>query len=199
MALLLAAGALSGFYFPLALIGLAPMLGFVVWFFRDPERRSDAAPAALISPADGKVVEISQAQAPDHVDGASAKIAVFMNVFNVHVNRAPTPCVVEWTRATPGRFMNAIRDEAAVENERVLVALRDEADRPVLLNLVAGLIARRIVCPLKPGDTLARGQRLGMIRFGSRVEVYVPAERFKVAVRLGQAVRAGETVLGEWT
>jgi phosphatidylserine decarboxylase len=122
-----------------------------------------------------------------------------MNVFSVHVNRAPMRCAVEWTRRRHGGFMNAIKAESGLENERVAVALRDDEGRPVLVNLVAGLIARRIVCPLKPGDRLERGERIGMIKFGSRVEVFAPAERFQAAVRLGQAVRAGETVLGEWT
>jgi phosphatidylserine decarboxylase len=116
---------------------------------------------------------------------------------------------VEWTRHEAGKFLNALGARASVENERVLVALRRQAPqygnvtagqgKPLLLKLVAGLIARRIVCPLQNGDSLARGQRLGMIKFGSRVEVFVPAsENFEVAVRLGQRVRAGETVIGVW-
>jgi phosphatidylserine decarboxylase len=121
-----------------------------------------------------------------------------MSVFNVHVNRSPCDAVVEWTRHDEGKFLNAIGPQASVENERVLVALR-RGGKPLLVKLVAGLVARRIVCPLKPGEALRRGQRLGMIQFGSRVEVFLPrSEKFEPAVRLGQSVRAGRTVLGNW-
>ena len=175
------------------------LLALILQFFRDPERLSPAPPAAVLSPADGKVVDISVVDEPEHIGGKAKRIAVFMSVFNVHVNRAPVKGEVEWVRHLPGRFMNAVRSSASLENERLLVALRDEAGRPALLNLVAGFVARRIVCPLAERGTVHRGQRIGMIRFGSRVEVFVPDDdRFEVAVRLGQSVRAGRTVLGEW-
>jgi phosphatidylserine decarboxylase len=209
---LLAASALSAVYLtwisPVFVLGLL----FTLWFFRDPERRSDAPPEALLSPADGRVVEIGAAEEPEFVGGPAHKIAIFMSVFDVHVNRSPCDAVVEWTRHEEGKFLNAMGPQASVENERVLVALRrggpDEsrtggpsttAQRKLLLKLVAGLVARRIVCPLKPGDSLRRGQRLGMIQFGSRVEIFLPrSENFEPAVRLGQSVRAGRTVIGNW-
>ena len=211
---LLAASALSAIYSawisPVFVLGLL----FTLWFFRDPERRSDAPPEALLSPADGKVVEIGAAEEPEFVGGPAHKIAIFMSVFDVHVNRSPCDASVEWTRHEDGKFLNAIGPQASVENERVLVALRRggptttaQARReetrmggsPLLLKLIAGLVARRIVCPLKPGDSLRRGQRLGMIQFGSRVEIFLPrSEKFEPAVRLGQSVRAGRTVLGNW-
>ena len=172
---------------------------FVLWFFRDPERNTTAGDNALISPADGKIVEIATVPEDQHIGGPAMKIAIFMSVFNVHVNRSPSRATVEWVRHLPGQFMNAIRANAGVENEHTLVALRDGDNRPLVLNLVAGLIARRIVCALTPGDTLDRGQRLGMIKVGSRVEVFVPAEAgFHVSARLGQHVHAGKTILGEW-
>ena len=195
---LLAASVLSACYLPwispLFILGLL----FTLWFFRDPERRSDAPPEALLSPADGKVVEIGAAEEPEFIGGPATKIAIFMSVFDVHVNRSPCDAQVDWTRHEKGQFFNAMGPQASVENERVLVALRHNG-KPLLVKLIAGLVARRIVCPLKPGETLRRGQRLGMIQFGSRVEIFLPrAEKFEPAVRLGQSVRAGRTVLGNW-
>ena len=179
---------------PVFVLGLL----FTLWFFRDPERVSDAPPEAVLSPADGIVVEIGPAEEPEFVGGPAHKIAIFMSVFNVHVNRSPCDASVEWTRHEDGKFLNAMGPQASVENERVLVALRRN-EKPLLVKLVAGLVARRIVCPLKPGDALKRGERLGMIQFGSRVEIFVPRpEKFEPAVRLGQVVRAGRTVLGNW-
>ena len=217
---LLAASALSAVYSPWISPVFVLGLLFTLWFFRDPERRSDAPPEALLSPADGKVVEIGAAEEPEFVGGPAHKIAIFMSVFDVHVNRSPCDASVDWTRHEDGKFLNAMGPQASVENERVLVALRRRSGRPeraalrpargpaeesrmggkpLLLKLVAGLVARRIVCPLKPGDSLRRGQRLGMIQFGSRVEIFLPrSEKFEPAVRLGQSVRAGRTVLGNW-
>ena len=221
---LLAASVLSAIYFawisPVFILGLL----FTLWFFRDPERCSEAPPEALLSPADGKVVEIGAAEEPEFVGGPATKIAIFMSVFDVHVNRSPCDAEVDWTRHEDGKFLNAMGPQASVENERVLVALRrggpsttaqgrpafgSEAQarreetrrggKPLLLKLIAGLVARRIVCPLRPGESLRRGQRLGMIQFGSRVEIFLPrSEKFEPAVRLGQRVRAGRTVLGNW-
>jgi len=189
----------SALYWPWGCAVLVPALFFTLWFFRDPERRADASESVVVSPADGRIVEITAANEPDHIGRPATKIAVFMSVFDVHVNRAPCGSSVEWLRHQPGRFMSALRSRASIENEHALLALRDREKRPVLLKLVAGLIARRIVCPVKPGDALNRGERLGMIRFGSRVEIYVPAdEGFHVTVALGQRVRAGESILGEW-
>ena len=196
---LAAATVVSVFHLPWGCVVTVPGLLFVLWFFRDPERIPPASEGTLLSPADGRVVEIAAADEPDHIARRATKIAVFMSVFDVHVNRSPCEAKVEWIRHVPGSFMNAFGPRASIENERVLVALRDWEKRPVLLKLVAGLIARRIVCPLRPGDSLERGQRLGMIKFGSRVELLVPAdEGFQVTVKLGQRVRAGRSVLGEW-
>lgn len=190
---------LSAVYLPWLTVLFALLLGFVIWFFRDPERLSPAPQSALVSPADGRIVEIARVDAMEHVGGAATKIAVFMSVFNVHVNRSPAKANVEWVRHEPGRYMNAIRSNAGLENEHTLIALRDVSGRPMLVNMVAGLIARRIVCATEAGRLLHRGERLGMIKFGSRVEVFLPdGEGFHVAVRLGQSVRAGRSILGEW-
>ena len=193
------AGAVSlVFFWPLSIIcGIA--LALVVSFFRDPDRVPEGGEGAVVSPADGKVVEIARVEEGEHVGGEALKIAIFMTLFDVHVNRMPCAGRVEWVRRVPGRFLNAVRAAASMENERTLVALRDGLDRRVLVKLIAGLIARRVVCPLHERERLVRGQRLGMIKFGSRVEVFLPAdEAFAVRVRVGQAVAAGRTVLGEW-
>ena len=197
--ILLAAIAASAIFFPWACILLVPALFFVIWFFRDPERTSAASERALISPADGQVVEIGQVEEDEFIERPAIKIAIFMSVFSVHVNRAPCEAEVEWVHHFSGRFINAFAANAGIENERVLLALRDRKKRPILVKLVAGLIARRIICRLEAGDSLKRGERLGMIRFGSRVEVFVPAdEKFDVRVKLNDRVRAGLTSLGEW-
>jgi phosphatidylserine decarboxylase len=197
--ILLAAGtAAAVIWFPYGVPLPAALLAFVLWFFRDPARVSDAPENALISPADGRVVEIATVDEPELVGGPALKIAIFMSVFDVHVNRMPCDARIKWVRRLPGKFLNALRPDASIENERCLVAL-DASRGPVLLKLVAGLVARRIVCRLKPEEGLQRGQRLGMIKFGSRVEMFLPAGGgFDVAVRLGRKVRAGETVMGHW-
>jgi len=192
-------GALSLlFFWPLSIL-CAIALVLVANFFRDPERTPEGGEEAVVSPADGRVVEIARVEEGEHVGGEALKIAIFMNLFDVHVNRMPCAGRVEWVRRVPGRFLNAVRAAASLENERTLVALRDGLNRRVLVKLIAGLIARRVVCPLRGGERLARGQRLGMIKFGSRVEVFLPGdEAFDVRVRVGQAVAAGRTILGEW-
>ena len=193
------AGLVSAVYFWPQGIVFGVALLFVLNFFRDPERVSAGGEGALISPADGKVVEISTVEELEHVGGEALKMAIFMNVFDVHVTRSPCAARVEWVRQVAGGFVNAIRATAGLENERALVALRDRHGRPVLVKLIAGLIARRIVCPLARGMSFGPGQRLGMIKFGSRVEVLLPlSDDFDVRVRLGERVVAGRTVLGEW-
>ena len=169
---------------------------FIVQFFRDPPRTVPQAPNTVLSPADGKIVRVEQARDP-YLDRDALKISVFMNVFNVHSNRSPMDgtVVAAWYHA--GAFLNAALDKASLENERSALHLRSPAGRDVTCVQVAGLIARRILCYAKPGDTLARGQRYGFIRFGSRVDVYLsPDARVKVGV--GDTVFATETILAEF-
>ena len=171
-------------------------LVFIVQFFRDPPRTVPRDPNAVLSPADGKIVRVEQARDP-YLERDALKISVFMNVFNVHSNRSPVDgnVVAAWYHA--GSFLNAALDKASVENERNALHLRSAEGRDVTCVQVAGLIARRILCYAKPGDTLARGQRFGFIRFGSRVDVYLsPDARPKVGV--GDAVFATETILAEF-
>ena len=182
-----------GLWIVAALAWLA--LVFVVQFFRDPPRKVPGDPNVVLSPADGKIVRIEQTRDP-YLDRDALKISVFMNVFNVHSNRSPVDgtVVAAWYHA--GSFVNAALDKASLENERSALHLRS-GGRDVTCVQIAGLIARRILCYAKPGDTLARGQRYGFIRFGSRVDVYVPPDaRARVAV--GDTVFATETILAEF-
>jgi len=168
---------------------------FVVQFFRDPPRVVPRGPGAVLSPADGRVVKVESARDP-YLPRDALKISVFMNVFNVHSNRSPVDGVVAAAWYHRGSFLNAALDKASLENERNALHLRTAEGRDVTCVQVAGLIARRILCYVKPGDALARGQRYGFIRFGSRVDVYLPPDaQPKVAV--GDIVFATETVLAE--
>jgi phosphatidylserine decarboxylase len=168
---------------------------FIAQFFRDPARRVPREPNAVLSPADGKVVSVGKTRDP-YLDRDALKISVFMNVFNVHSNRSPVDgdVVAAWYHA--GSFVNAALDKASIENERNALHLRTSTGRDVTCVQIAGLIARRILCYVKPGDTLARGQRYGFIRFGSRVDVYLPLDA-RPNVAIGDAVYATETVLAE--
>ena len=173
-------------------------LAFVLSFFRDPSRRVPQEAGLLVSPADGRVVEVAQVDEPEFLKAAAHKIAIFMSPLNVHVNRAPCSGDVEVVEHRPGRYHNAENPAASSENESVAMLIKGaEGQTRVLVRQVAGILARRIVCAAVAGDRLERGQRFGMIKFGSRAEVYVPVEAgFEVQARLGQRVKAGETVLG---
>jgi len=177
------------------LVGLA-LLAFVVQFFRDPPREIPSKPGIVLSPADGRIVSVGKARDP-WLDRDALKISVFMNVFNVHSNRSPVDAEVVNAWYRPGAFVNADLDKASEENERNALHLRTPEGRDVTCVQVAGLIARRILCYVKPGDRLARGQRYGFIRFGSRVDVYVPAEAAPVAA-VGDVVYAAESILAEF-
>ena len=173
----------------------------ILYFFRDPQRRAPAEPGVVVAPADGRVVEVAEVEEGVYMHMRVHKIAVFMSPLNVHVNRAPCSGRVETVEHRSGRYKNAADPSASAENECVAMVLGDvEGGRRVLVRQVAGLIARRIVCAAAVGEYLERGQRFGMIKFGSRAEVYVPADgHFVVAVRPGERVRAGETVVGRFS
>lgn len=175
----LAAGVLLHPSVPLALL---PLVAFVIWFFRDPERRPPDDPEAIVSPADGRVVRVTP-----------ARVDVFLNVFDVHVCRSPVAGTVLSVEHSPGRFVAAWREDASDANERARIALDDGHDG-LCFTLVAGLVARRIVCKVVPGQRVAAGERIGLIRFGSRVDVALPPAS-RPAVRLGQRVVGGQTVL----
>ena len=168
---------------------------FIAQFFRDPPRVVPTAPNAVLSPADGKVVVVEQARDP-YLERDALKISVFMNVFNVHSNRSPVDGVVrnKWYHA--GSFVNAALDKASLENERNALHIATHSGADVTCVQVAGLIARRILCYVGAGDTLARGQRYGFIRFGSRVDVYLPVGSTP-RVAVGDVVHATSTVLAD--
>jgi phosphatidylserine decarboxylase len=166
---------------------------FILQFFRDPGRTVPEDPQAVLSPADGRIVAVGKAMDP-YLNREALKISVFMNVFNVHSNRAPVDGTVQQRWYHAGSFLNAALDKASLENERNALWLRTPAGTDVTCVQVAGLVARRILCYVEQGASLQRGQRYGFIRFGSRVDVYLPPDAEPKAA-LGDKVYATETVL----
>ena len=169
---------------------------WVYYFFRDPERYSIGDDKFLVSPADGLVTDISEKSGPEELrleNTSYTKISIFMNVFNCHVNRVPTSGKVEEIFYKPGKFLNASLDKASEENERNYYKIKLNNGEEIVIVQIAGLIARRIVCDVEQGQELKQGDRLGMIRFGSRVDVYFKNK--KPLVKLGQNIVAGESLL----
>jgi phosphatidylserine decarboxylase len=166
---------------------------FVLQFFRDPARDVPQDPQLVVSPADGRIVEVGKARDP-WLERDALKVSVFMNVFNVHSNRSPVDGTVKEKWYFPGAFVNAALDKASLDNERSALWLRTEGGADVTCVQVAGLIARRILCYVSPGAALRRGERYGFIRFGSRVDVYLPLDA-EVKAALGDKVYAAESVL----
>jgi phosphatidylserine decarboxylase len=195
-----AAAATATLYFlwprslPLAVFGLL-LTVFVAWFFRNPERFPPNEPGAVISPADGRVVFCGDCPPGRYNPGPGKTVSVFMSVFDVHVNRAPVSGKVVSVRYHPGKFLAANVDKASLENEQNRVVLETAEGHRISYVQIAGLIARRIVCDLSEGDMVQQGQRVGMIRFGSRVDILLPVSAV-LRVRTGDRVRAGESILG---
>jgi phosphatidylserine decarboxylase len=196
----LAAATLIAFLFGFRMVALFLLIVtlFVVWFFRNPERTVPENGRLVISPADGRVIRIEETTSDEQPGQTFKKISIFMNVFNVHVNRIPCSGEVRFIRYRAGKFMSADLDKASAVNERNTVILRTADGREMMTVQIAGLIARRIVCWLKEGMQVSRGERFGLIRFGSRVELFLPIES-TILVRTGDKVRAGETPIGEMT
>jgi len=169
---------------------------FITWFFRNPERMTPDKEGLIVSPADGVVIKIEEAQSEEIPGETFRKVSIFMNVFNVHVNRFPCSGEVTKIRYRPGKFFSANLDKASELNERNTVVIRTADGREIVTIQIAGLIARRIVWWIKEKDFARKGKRFGMIRFGSRLEVFLPM-RSAVLVRVGDKVRAGETPIGE--
>lgn len=168
---------------------------YIIAFFRNPQRNTPDNPAAIIAPADGKIVAAGIVSHPDFEGGQALRIAVFMSLFNVHINWSPCEAEVLEASHYPGRFLNAMEDKCSEENERKVLKMRSACNQaPLVVKLVAGLVARRIVCPVQGGDRLGRGEKIGLIRFGSRVEVLLPANSV-LQVSLGMHVRGGQTIL----
>ena len=196
----------DGIYYGLALIAVAALVAwltiaalaaiplllaaFFLWFFRDPERRIPAVQSAIVSPADGKITEIS---AIEENGERRTRISIFLNVFDVHVNRSPVSGVIEDVRYQKGQFRNAMGAASAVSNEQNVVTIRSDAGT-VVMKQIAGLLARRIVFNKKVGDTLERGERVGLIKFGSRTDVIFPATA-EMKVSVGDRVKGGSSLL----
>jgi phosphatidylserine decarboxylase len=199
----------EGWRFILPLAGVALVLVLVGWsgvaavpgllavmaiyFFRDPDRKPPRIAGAIVSAADGRVTDIEDAEHPAFPGGRAQRISVFLSLFSVHINRAPVGGRVESVEYRPGRFHSALHEDSARENERNRIALRN-GKCGIIVDQIAGVIARRVVCSLHVGDTIAQGDRIGLIRFGSRTDVYLPLEA-EVRIRKGMKVRGGETVL----
>jgi len=168
---------------------------WVAYFFRDPTRTGQRGDQLVISPADGKVVMVTEVDEPMYLKSRATRVSIFMNVFNVHVNRYPVSGVVRFVERKPGRFLNAARDEASLENEQASVGI-ETGSNEVLVRQIAGLIARRIVTDAHDGEQVRQGDRMGLIRFGSRVDVFIPVGS-TLRIKPGDVVYAGTTVLAE--
>lgn len=166
---------------------------WVAYFFRDPERLGERGPDLLIAPADGRVVMIAEVDEPAFIHGKAKRISIFMNVFNVHVNRYPISGTVRFVHYNPGRFLNAATEKSSLENEQMSVGLEHDGVR-ILVRQIAGLIARRIVTYSREGEQVEQGERMGIIRFGSRVDLFMPPSA-EVLVREGEMTVAGTTVV----
>lgn len=186
------------FWTPFLVLG-GILTAWCAYFFRDPDRTTPTRPSLVISPADGVVQMIREVAPPPELEMTEAsmtRISIFMNVFNVHVNRIPVDGTVTKLDYRPGAFLNASLDKASEENERQAIRLEAAAGQDIAVVQIAGLVARRILCELQPGQQVAAGERFGMIRFGSRVDVYLPRKTNPLVCE-GQTAVAGETVLAD--
>lgn len=186
-------GTLAGH--PASLVPLVLAVGFCLYFFRDPERSAPADERMVVSPADGKVVAVVKEREERVLQAPTTRVSIFMSPLDVHVNRNPVSGAVALVRHTAGKFRAAFADKASLDNERNAVML-ESGGRRYLVVQIAGALARRIVCRVRPGDRVQRGERFGMIMFGSRVDVFLP-EGVEAVVRLGDRVCAGTSVIAE--
>ena len=173
----------------------------VIWFFRNPKRVVPEGPGTVVSPADGKIDLIEEIEHDDVIDGPAIKIAIFLSVFNVHINRVPVACTVFASRYRQGKFLSALKPESAWENERLELWLEstETPHRVMRVRQITGQLARRIVCWAKTGETFSRGAQFGMIKLGSRTELIIPREKgLEVLVKLGDKVQAGSTVFARY-
>jgi phosphatidylserine decarboxylase len=189
--------ALLGWLIPFLV--MCALAGFVAYFFRNPTRVAPDDPQAVISPADGRIIVVQEMQTAPFIEGPGTKVSIFMSVLNVHINRMPMTARIRDVIYRPGKFMVASLDKASEHNERNVFILEGERGRTLAMAQIAGLIARRIVCYLRPGDTRPVGARVGLIRFGSRVDLYLPqSHAHTIDVHVGDRVKAGESIIGRW-
>ncbi len=179
----------------LAALVLLLLALWVAYFFRDPERLGDRGPSLVVSPADGKLIMITEVDEPGFIKGRAIRLSIFMNVFNVHVNRYPVDGVVKFVHYNKGKFFNAAAEKSSLENEQMSVGI-DTGRYRILVRQIAGLIARRIVTYSRLGEKVKQGERMGIIRFGSRVDVFIPPGS-TIKAKLGDATVAGVTILAD--
>ena len=165
------------------------------YFFRDPERVTTRDSNAFIAPADGKIILITEAKEDEILKENKLKISIFMSPLNVHINRAPCDGIVKDVQHYPGKFYSAFKDDASILNEHITMLLDSDNHGPIVVKQIAGAVARRAVCRVKPGESLSQGERYGMIKLSSRVDIYLPLDT-AIRVQLNDKVRAGETILG---
>lgn len=194
------AAALWLYVHPAAVTAPAVLFLFCAWFFRDPERKSPSGDGLVLAPADGRVADITELDEPEFIRGRAVRVGIFLSIFDVHVNRSPVAGKVGLLKYKKGRFLAAFNPKASSENESNFLGLEaeDGTGRPfkVAVKQIAGIIARRIVCACRESQMLARGERFGMIKFGSRTELYIPKDMpFELTVKVGDKVRAGLTVV----
>jgi phosphatidylserine decarboxylase len=195
---LVAAAVALGFWQPWAALVPVGFIVFVLWFFRDPPREVPQAKGLLVSPADGTLAEVTRLPHDPFIDGPAVRIGIFLSVFNVHINRVPDDARVIELRYARGEFLNALKAESAERNENLWIGLQGAATpyRRMVVRQIAGAIARRIVCDLRPGEMVVRGDKFGMIKFGSRTELIVPDEAgLEILVKPGDKLQGGATVL----
>jgi len=174
------------------------LTAFIVNFFRDPERTTPADPRLIVAPADGRVIKVASVRDDRFLHGPVTLVSIFMSPLNVHVNRLPVSGRVVDVRYNPGKYFRAFADKASLDNEQNAVLVEDAQGRRLCFVQIAGFLARRIVCYLQTGMQIERGQRYGMIMFGSRADIYLPPSAH-VRVQVGDRARGGETAIGEWT
>jgi len=180
----------------LAVVGLL-VTGCICLFFRDPDRLVPQGEGIIVSPADGKVIKVQALERTPYFDGRCTRISIFMSVFNVHVNRVPHEGTIRKVTYHPGKFFAANLDKASTDNEHNALLLESPTGKQVGFVQIAGLVARRIICAVQSGDVLKRGQRFGMICFGSRLDIYLPVDT-QIRVAIGDNVHAGSSILGQW-
>jgi phosphatidylserine decarboxylase len=194
-AALTSVAAVAGWKLASGALGLATLA--TVGFFRDPERRIPSGEGLVVAPADGKVVNVAQISGDSRFGDAASRMSIFLSPLDVHINRSPVGGRVDEVEYKPGKFIAAYKDEASEQNEQNALKIVDENQRTFGMVQIAGVVARRIVCRVKAGDVLRRGDRFGMIMFGSRTDLYLP-RGCRLEIREGQRVKGGETIVGRF-
>jgi phosphatidylserine decarboxylase len=168
---------------------------FTTFFFRDPDRQFEPAPGLLVAPADGTILRVDTLETHPFVGGRTIKVSIFLSIFNVHVNRVPSSGKIDYVKYNPGKFFAAFEDKASELNEQTEIGMTTESGQKIMFKQIAGLIARRIVCKLQPEEQVSTGERFGLIRFGSRTELFVPADS-RICVKPGDKIKGGQSVIG---